>query len=474
MPDNDTVGYDCSVRPHAEREEYIRAGVRHRVPDLPNYDPFSFGNPGKPGGLDQIPSIRGFSRTWQVVRAKKKERPEHAESEEEVLCWCILSCGGMAIYHFGQRDDRRRRVLSETSLGGGPPAATPRKRRSSKGWLGKSKNYGDAEFLDQQPRLTDLMPTRILPIAAWFALGLVCLMGLNVVHTGVAGVASPGGLRRIVAFDLAAQGSLATWFSSLLLLLAALAAIVVYTIRRHKNDDYRGRYRIWGWAAFCWTLMSVVEVSHLHEAFRDLMVGLCGTPLLGDGSVWWLILGLFLFGSVGLRLLVDMHGCRWAFTAMLLAGLCYALALSTHFGVVVAGEEQVLVVANAKMAGHLLLLLAIVLYGRHVILDAQGLITREEAQPKKKPAKKAGRELVLSRQRGPEGSSAAWRDSETGRTTNLPARRVRRRGIRESGGLRRYGRARPARCGVSLDACAGSPFGRKPRPAEAYQGTARR
>jgi hypothetical protein len=296
----------------------------------------------------------------------------------------------MALYHLGQRDDRRRRVLNETSLGTLAPAASkPRKRRTAKGWLGKSKNYGDAEFLDEQARVTDLVPTRLLPIVAWFSVAFGCVAGLEALYAEMPQIASATGEGHIAAFDLAAKGSLATWFSSLLLLLATLAAILVYTIRRHKNDDYHGRYRIWIWAAFCWTLLSVDEVSNLHEAVRDLMVRFCGTPLLGDGSVWWLILGFFLFGSVGLRLLVDMRYCRASCAALVLASLCYAMAACCHFGLVVAGDgsRQVMIAAGAKMAGHLLLLLAIALHGRHVILDAQGLISQGPLRPKRKSAK---------------------------------------------------------------------------------------
>jgi hypothetical protein len=311
----------------------------------------------------------------------------------------------MALYHLGQRDDRRRRVLNESSLGALVPAAPkPRKRRTGKGWLGKSKNYGDATFLDEQPRITDLVPTRLLPIVAWFSVAFGCVVGLEALYVGMPQIGSANGAVRIAAFDLAAKGSLATWFSSLLLLLATLAAILVYTIRRHKNDDYHGRYRIWLWAAFCWTLLSVNEVANLHEAFRDLMVRFCGTPLLGDGSVWWLIVGLFLFGSVGLRLLVDMWRCRASCSAMVLASLCYALAATCHFGLVVAGDgtRQVMIAAGAKMAGHLLLLLAIALHGRHVILDAQGLIFEAQPKPKKKPAKQIEDDSSSSDDEGPK------------------------------------------------------------------------
>ena len=75
----------------------------------------------------------------------------------------------------------------------------------------------------------------------------------------------------VAAFDLGGKGSLAAWFSSLMLLAASLVAVLVYTVRRHRMDDYRGRYRVWLWAALCWFLMATDAAASLHEGFRDLM-----------------------------------------------------------------------------------------------------------------------------------------------------------------------------------------------------------
>ena len=43
------------------------------------------------------------------------------------------------------------------------------------------------------------------------------------------------------ALNLTARGSLAAWFSSVLLSMAAANAVLVYWLRSHKLDDYRGR-----------------------------------------------------------------------------------------------------------------------------------------------------------------------------------------------------------------------------------------
>src|SRR3972149_7935264 len=66
----------------------------------------------------------------------------------------------------GQRDGRRRRVLSDTLSGtvAAAGAFSPPRRHP---WAGataavrKSEHYGDAAFMDEQPRLSDLVPLRL-------------------------------------------------------------------------------------------------------------------------------------------------------------------------------------------------------------------------------------------------------------------------------------------------------------------------
>ena len=98
---------------------------------------------------------------------------------------------------------------------------------------------------------------------------------------------------RVAALDLAAKGSLGCWFSSLLLVAASAAALLVYSVRRHRTDDYQGRYRIWLSAAAVCFLLATDQAASLREAFRDLMIVLTGTPLTatapsgGPSSMPW-------------------------------------------------------------------------------------------------------------------------------------------------------------------------------------------
>ena len=78
--------------------------------------------------------------------------------------------------------------------------------------------------------------------------------------------------------DLGNYGSLGNWFASLLLLVASLLAITIYSVRRHKVDDYRGHYHIWLWAAACWFVMATDVAASLHQGFQQVMISLDRDP----------------------------------------------------------------------------------------------------------------------------------------------------------------------------------------------------
>jgi hypothetical protein len=304
---------------------------------------------------------------------------------------------GSSLGRSGYRDDRRRRLLvEERAAGTGQPARSESTHTAGADGPGtmrstvahKSENYGDAEFLAEQPGLSDLVPRRFSTVAAIFLLGLAGIGGLLALDTYCPGGISPQIPKspnpQISAFDLAAAGSLARWFSALLLLGAAAVALLVYSIRRYKVHDYQGRYRIWVWAAVCCFLVATDTAAPLHGAFSELMTALAGTRLLGDGSIWWIVPAALLLGAVGSRLLVDMWECRSSSGLAILALGCYAVAVAAHYGWLgphAAGARAGLLVDHgARMTGHLLLLTAMGWHARHVLLDAQGLLPRRQAQ----------------------------------------------------------------------------------------------
>jgi hypothetical protein len=234
--------------------------------------------------------------------------------------------------------------------------------------------------MDEQLRLTDLVPKRLGVILLLFVAGLLVVAGLEALYSWMPDLAARTTDGRVAAFDLDSEGSLGAWFSSITLLLASVVAVLVYTVRRYRKDDYQGHYRVWLWAALCWFLLSVDESASLHEGFKEMMTLVTGTRLLGDGSMWWVIAYFFLLGGVGARLVIDMRRCRLSTASMVMVAASYASAVVAQLGWILpdGGAKGVMLEEGAEMVGNLFLLLAMVLHARYVILDAEGLLPQPE------------------------------------------------------------------------------------------------
>jgi hypothetical protein len=292
----------------------------------------------------------------------------------------------------GRGGDRRRRLLTEeysASTSDIGSATVPRTTRVANPPVHKSEHYGDAEFLVALPRLIDLVPHRRISFVLILLGGLMVIAGLECLYAWMPELPFVGAGGRLAALDLAAPGSLASWFSSVILLAASVVAGLIYSIRRHKTDDYHGRYRIWLWAAGGWFWLATANAAGLHQAIQQMATAATGTKLLGDGSLWWIGAWLLLMVVIGSRVLLDMWASRLSSAAIILAWVCYATAFSAHLGWLLPdrGVNHVLARQGAQMAGDLLMLLAMGLYARHVLLDAQGLLRREEPKEKARTRK---------------------------------------------------------------------------------------
>jgi hypothetical protein len=278
----------------------------------------------------------------------------------------------------GHRDDRRRRLLAEDlTANSGLPAQDISETlpRNSQPLAHKSEHYGDADFLQTQLRLTDLIPRRLISYLLLVAVGSAAIGGLIALYVWIPGLIGSPQLRPAVA-DLGKCGSLGNWFASLLLLTAGLLAMATYSIRRHKFDDYHGHYRIWLWAAACWFIMATDASASLHQGLQHVMISLTAMRVVGDGSVWWVIPTVLFVGSIGSRLLIDMWSSRLSSVALILAAIAYLTALAAVFhGILLQSEvAQLLLVQGVLLGGHLLLAMSMGLHARYVLLDAEGVL----------------------------------------------------------------------------------------------------
>jgi hypothetical protein len=286
-----------------------------------------------------------------------------------------------------RRDDRRRRLLTD-DLSDADDESLCRVWPEDGVSQRTSEYYGNAEFLERQWQLLDLVPRRLLVLTLLLLAGAAVIAGLEAAYAWAA--ERTAGATVAAALDIGAKGSLAGWFSSLLLLAASVGALLVYTVRRHRTDDYQGRYRVWRWAAGCWFLMATDQAASLREGFRDVMIGWTGTPLFRDGTLWWVVVYVLVFGAIGSRLLLDMRPSRLSIVALATATIAYGLALASYLGLSLIGTAagEVMFRTGSEMTGHLMLLAAMGIHARYVLLDAQGLIEHPEPRKAEKPGKK--------------------------------------------------------------------------------------
>jgi hypothetical protein len=288
------------------------------------------------------------------------------------------------------RDDRRRRVLAEAGessvvtatkddLGSQPVARNDKAPRYSAG--GRRENH---------LRATDFLPRSITAVVLWFSLALTAVAGL------LAGFASYSagnatdtiGLGQL--FDSTQGGSLANWFSSFVFVLAAVGSALIYTVRRHKLDDYRGSYRLWLWCAAAWIVMSIDATANLHTPFSRAVAAVTGWSMLVDGALWWIAVWGAALSILALRLAFEVGECRPAQVAIVGTNLLWVAALAIHYGWFPAiPSHHAATAIGCRLVGQVTLLFGIGVYARHVLLDAEGLLTHRPPKPRRdKPAKK--------------------------------------------------------------------------------------
>ena len=272
----------------------------------------------------------------------------------------------------GQRDERRRRVLIDESTGVSGQAAGGQPSPEDQG------GYTAAARLENQPRLTDLIPQRLRTWALLVLLAVAAIYGLQQGANQLL-VDSVEGVNR---FALEGPGTLAAWYASSLLLVAAGGCLMVYLLRRHKVDDYRGHYRLWLWSA-AWCLMASLETS--TEIHRSLQVIVMGLPvaLSAEELNWGWLSAVALGGLVlGVRMSIEVRDSYWTNCFWLPTVAAYSAVMLLAFDVswIHAVLPDSLTGGLLLVIGHTALAATAWMEARHVFRDAQGLVPAKKVK----------------------------------------------------------------------------------------------
>lgn len=273
-----------------------------------------------------------------------------------------------------RRDQRRRLVLSwKRSAGpaGTPASDSPRSRAAYDPDALPEKQRGPAVLLPTGLGGLALAISAVLvPLAA--AVAAACsrpLFGRDLFVGGgrfATTVAAAGAV-----FDPLSSGSLHAWLAQTLLLAAAGVALIVRLMRRHRRDDFKGRFRAWGWMAFVLVVAACTGAVPVGRLVAAAVADATGIVLGPEGFGWWVAIASVVVGAVSLWAVLPLHE-RLA-TSVWMTLTLLAWAASAAATCLAAGREPIVAAGIAAWSfGAAFAFAAMLAAARSVIREVRG------------------------------------------------------------------------------------------------------
>ena len=298
---------------------------------------------------------------------------------------------------FRRNDARRRRLAMDPVVPVGVEACVDSERESPQGGRllkTQSRHYAFGANRRCQPKTTDLIPKRICSYLL-VVLGLLTVLWLVTFlarqSSQWSAYLGESGTRLL---EIRGQGSLASWFSSFLLIITGVASLQIYALRKHRCDDYRGAYRLWGWMAVILIMASINCVSDLTGVLGDLTRRM----FTGESAnrAWIpLALKLVALSVLTVRGIYEVRASLGSLVLVIFVWSAYVAAIVLQYPVAkeaLADLGPNTMLGNCLLFGTTGLFLAHITYARYVFLDAHGLI-KQRVKPKKVSAIEKANEL---------------------------------------------------------------------------------
>ncbi len=288
----------------------------------------------------------------------------------------------MALATSARRDQRRRLVASWNRSAA--PAAVSDERASPPG---QATAYDDAARPERHPGLATRLPKTFggLVLASLVILGCVGgaiaaavsgpLFGRHLIEEGGRFAGTLAVVKR--AIDPQAPLPLHSWLGVLSLLLGAGVAGSIRHMRRHRRDDYKGRFRAWGWLATILTIgawSAVAPIGSLVATFATEATAIA----IGPGGIgWWYATAAVALTVVLPWAILPLHHraatAVWTLLGMLgWAGAAAMAWVATWVG----GAERAAVIGSASWAGgSACVLVALLTAARGVMREVLGVAT---------------------------------------------------------------------------------------------------
>jgi hypothetical protein len=298
------------------------------------------------------------------------------------------------------RRDQRRRLLVAWNR-----SATPSPSGAASGGK-QAAGYSPEAHPERLPGPALLLPTGLggLALAAGFV--LVPVAGLTAIGAWetIAGRPlltpdiSSGRFAATIAaatacVDPQAVSSLQAWLAQMWLAVAAGTALVVRLMRRHRRDDYQGRYRAWSWLAGLLLLTACAGVVPVGSLVGAVVTDATGIAFGPAGIGWWFALATVAFTPVVLWAVLPLHERRGTAVWMGLALAAWAASAAWSWQAATAASSLLAFgIRAAWTGGAALMAMALFTAARSVIREVRGLVSRDsaaQAKPTRSPQSQA-------------------------------------------------------------------------------------
>ncbi|MFM7206116.1 MAG: hypothetical protein ACKO4T_05525 [Planctomycetaceae bacterium] len=294
-----------------------------------------------------------------------------------------------------RRDQRRRLVASWTRSAGDAAAAAAEPPRTMAA-------YDPEAHPEKQRGPAVLVPTGIggltaVAVLIFASLGAAVAASLAEPVFGRSLFAGGGRFARTLAvagdvFEVRGAGGLQAWLAQAYLFVAAGVALIVRQMRRHRRDDFKGRFRAWGWMAAVLVATAVAGAVPVGRLIAAAMADSTGIVFGPGGFGWWTAVAATALFAVCLWAVLPLH-------ERLATGLWLTLALAAWAAAAaatwLAGGRETFVAAGAaawSLASGCALV-AMLAAARSVIREVRGQcgVKKPKVATPAKPAKSEAR-----------------------------------------------------------------------------------
>jgi hypothetical protein len=273
------------------------------------------------------------------------------------------------------RDSRRRRLMfrDENDVDANQLQA-PSGRNKAGDESKLQSQYTAGARVENQLRLVDFVPTRLSRVGGLFLLLLATVGLLNFVHQQILPFVVAQGVSA-GSLELSLERGLVTWVVSGWLLATAFYCFQVFQIRKHRADDFSGRFQVWIWLAACFVLASIDSTARISPIVAHLIAATWESGFLSGGdNVWYLLVGIPVI-AVCTRLVFELWCSKIAMGSMTIAGFsCGFAGLARQNVLPLESQSHSLLEANAVLVMCGFLLFTVIWYARCVLLESQGII----------------------------------------------------------------------------------------------------